>query len=65
MIKDKDFYITYFSNKDQKLITRLGTLTESCKGYFTTKKDTVCFNYWDKTADGFRTATGQITVRYI
>ena len=38
MIKNKDFYITYFSNKDQKLITRLGTLTESCKGFSNQRK---------------------------
>ena len=65
MIKNKNFYITYFSNKDQKLITRIGVLTDECRGEFLTKKGTVAFNYFDKIANGFRTATGQITKRYV
>ena len=64
MIKNRNFYITYYSNKDQKLITRLGVFNDKCKEWVS-KKGTNCINYWDKTADGYRTCTGQFTMRYL
>ncbi len=36
MIKDKVFRITYYSNKDQKHITRFGKFDDKCK-YWTSK----------------------------
>jgi len=64
MIKNRNFYVTY-KKKNSELVTRLGTLKETCKGFFETKKNEVCFNYWDIKAEGFRTATGAITMRYV
>ena len=65
MIKNKDFYITYYSNNSKKLVTRKGVLTDDCRGEILTKQNKPAFHYYDKTVDGFRYATGMITKRYI
>jgi len=63
MIPDRQFRITYYSDKDQKTITRKGLATELSR-YDTTKADRVIFVYWDIDANGYRTARDSWTVSY-
>ena len=60
---NKQFKITYYSNKDKKHITRNATWTEGCK-YFISKVGNKMITYFDMDAQGYRTAKGSWTVRY-
>ena len=63
MIPDRQFRITYYSDKEGKSITRNGLGTELSR-YDTTKADRVIFVYWDIEANGYRTARDSWTVSY-
>ena len=63
MILNRQFRITYYSDKDGKTITRNGLATEQSK-YATTKADRVIFVYWDLDVNGYRTARDSWTVSY-
>ena len=52
----KTFYITYYSNKDKKHITRQGKHDEKSR-YGTSKKGVPYYVYYDLDAHGYRTAT--------
>ena len=60
---NKQFTITYYSNKDKKHITRNATWTDQCK-YFTSKVGNQMMTYFDMDANGYRTAKGSWTVRF-
>jgi len=57
------FYITYYSNKDKKTITRRGKEDDKTRidmnkaGYF-------YFVYYDLDANGYRTASKDWKIRY-
>jgi len=53
MIKDKQFYITYFAKKHKAFITRKGKWTNDCRT-FLSKKNNPCITYYDLDADGPR-----------
>ena len=67
------FYITYYSQKNSKIITRKGLKfkpnTDTQGKYFVSKDETPCFIYWDCNAEPnengnqWRQATGLITVK--
>ena len=63
MIKNKDFYITYYSNKDKKHITRQGKHDDKSR-YGTSKKGVAYYVYYDLDAHGYRTATTSWKVRH-
>ena len=63
MIKDKVFRITYYSNKDQKRITRFGKFDDKSR-YWVSKVGTALLTYFDLDKKGYRTATGSWKVRY-
>ena len=63
MVLNRQFRITYYSDKDQKTITRNGVATEQSK-YATTKADRVIFVYWDLDVNGYSTARDSWTVSY-
>ena len=46
MENNKQFTITYYSNKDKKHITRLGKWCEGCR-YWTSKSGKAIFTYFD------------------
>ena len=61
------FYITYFAKKHAKFITRKGQYDkpDGTKGKsFTSKDKTPCLVYWDLDADAYRTAVGNLRVKY-
>ena len=60
---DKKFYITYYAKKHAKFIKRLGTWTKGCKSW-TSKDMKPCLKYFDIKANGYRTATGGVKIRY-
>jgi len=59
----KTFYITYYSNKDKKHITRQGKHDEKSR-YGTSKKGVPYYVYYDLDAHGYRTATTAWKVRH-
>jgi hypothetical protein len=63
MIKDKVFRITYYSNKDQKHITRFGKFDDKCK-YWTSKVGSSLLTYFDLDKLGYRTVKDSWKVRY-
>ena len=55
------FNVVYFAKKYGKFITRAGVWTDKCKeGY--TKANNYIFTYFDLDSEGYRTASGDITV---
>jgi len=60
---NKKFYITYYANKHAKFITRLGTWTKDCKEW-TSNDMKPCLTYFDINANGYRTATGGVKIKY-
>ena len=52
---NKQFTITYYSNKDKKHITRQGKWTDNCR-YWTSKVGASLMTYFDIDAQGYRTA---------
>jgi hypothetical protein len=63
MITDKQFRITYYSNKDQKHITRNAKWDSQCR-YWTSKLGDLLMTYFDVDKQGYRTAKGSWTVRF-
>ena len=59
----KNFYITYYSNKDKKHITRRGKHDEKSR-YGTSKKCVAYYVYYDLDAHNYRTATTSWKVRH-
>lgn len=55
------FNITYFAKKYGKFITRAGVWTEKSKQWLSKKNENL-FTYYDLDAEGYRTASGDITV---
>ena len=63
MIKDKTFYITYFATKHKTFITRKAKWTDDCKTWLS-KSNKPCMTYYDLDADAYRTAVGNLRVKY-
>jgi hypothetical protein len=63
IINMKTFYITYYSNKDKKHITRQGKHDDKSR-YGTSKKGVPYYVYYDLDAHGYRTATTAWKVRH-
>ncbi len=63
MIPNRNFRITYYSNKDQKHITRNALWTEQSR-IDTTKADHVICVYWDLDAEGYRTARNSWSIKF-
>ena len=59
---NKQFTITYYSNKDKKHITRQGKWTDKCR-YWTSKVGDSLITYFDIDANNYRTAKGSWKVR--
>ena len=60
----KTFYITYFSNKDGKMITRRGKEDEKTRLGLNKKTWIPYFVYFDIDKTDYRCATGNWKVRY-
>jgi len=60
---NKQFTITYYSNKDKKHITRRGKWTDKCK-YWTSKIGDSLITYFDMDKEQYRTAKDSWKVRY-
>ena len=56
------FYITYYSNKDKKHITRRGKHDDKSR-FGTSKQGKAYYVYYDLDAHGYRTATTSWKVR--
>ena len=52
---NKQFTITYYSNKDKKHITRQGKWTDKCR-YWTSKVGDSLITYFDMDKDAYRTS---------
>ena len=63
MIKNKTFYITYFATKHKAFITRKAKWTDDCKTWLS-KNNKPCMTYYDLDADEYRTAVGNLRVKY-
>ena len=63
MIKDKTFYITYFARKHKAFVTRKAKWTDDCKAW-TSQLNKPCMTYYDLDADGYRTAVGNVRIKY-
>ena len=59
---NKQFTITYYSNKDKKHIPRRGKWTDKCR-YWTSKVGDSLITYFDMDKDAYRTAKGSWKVR--
>ena len=59
---NKQFTITYYSNKDKKHITRNAKWTDMCR-YWTSKVGDSLITYFDMDKDAYRTAKGSWKVR--
>ena len=59
---NKTFRITYYSNKDQKHITRQGKWDSQCR-YWTSKIGASLMTYFDMDAQGYRTAKNSWSVK--
>jgi hypothetical protein len=55
------FNITYFAKKYGKFITRAGLWTEQSKQWISKKNESL-FTYYDLDSEGYRTASGDITL---
>ena len=55
------FTITYFAKKYGKFITRAGLWTEKSKEWISKKNESL-FTYYDLDNEGYRTASGDITL---
>ena len=55
------FSITYFAKKYGKFITRAGLWTEQSKQWLSKKNESL-FTYYDLDNEGYRTASGDITL---
>ena len=55
------FSITYFAKKYGKFITRAGLWTELSKQWLSKKNESL-FTYYDLDNEGYRTASGDITL---
>ena len=62
MENNKQFTITYYSNKDKKHITRRATWTDKCR-YWTSKVGDSLITYFDIDANNYRTATGSYWIK--
>ena len=60
---NKQFTITYYSNKDKKHITRQGKWTDKCR-YWTSQVGDSLITYFDMDKQQYRTAKGSWKVRY-
>jgi len=60
---NKQFTITYYSNKDKKHITRKGKWTDKCR-YWTSKVGKPLVTYYDVDAQGYRTCSGSYKIRF-
>jgi hypothetical protein len=60
---NKQFTITYYSNKESKTITIQAKWTDKCK-YWTSKVGDSLITYFDMDAQGYRTAKGSWKVRF-
>ena len=60
---NKQFTITYYSNKDKKHITRNAKWTELCR-YWTSKVGVSLITYFDMDKEQYRTAKGSWKVRF-
>ncbi len=58
----KTFYITYYSQKDKQTITRRGKHDDKTR-LGVSKKNVPYFVYYDEDAFGYRTASGNWTMR--
>tara|TARA_Y100001949_G_C15956480_1_gene317166 strand:- start:500 stop:691 length:192 start_codon:yes stop_codon:yes gene_type:complete len=63
MLPNRPFKITYYSDKDAKIITRNAIHNDECQ-YKTSKADRPMYVYWDLDSNGFRTATDSWSVRF-
>jgi hypothetical protein len=63
MIKDKQFKITYYSNKDKKHITRNAKWDDKCR-FWKSKIGEALITYFDLDAQGYRTAKRSWNVRF-
>ena len=63
MNKDKNFYITYYAKKHSTFVVRKGKWTDKCKEW-TSKLNKQCTTYYDIDADNYRTAVGDVTIKY-
>ena len=61
---DKTFKITYFAKKHGKTITRNAKWTDKCRE-FISQKGVACMVYLDLDADGYRTATGKWSIKWL
>jgi hypothetical protein len=59
--KGDKFKITYYSNKDQKTITRNASWNEQCREWIS-KAGSLLLTYYDDDARGFRTAKGNYMI---
>ena len=59
----KTFYITFYSNKDKKHITRQGKHDEKSR-YGTSKKGVPYYVYYDLDSQGYRTCSGNYKIRF-
>ena len=59
---NKQFTITYYSNKDKKHRTRKGKWTDKCR-YWTSKLGDSLITYFDMDKEQYRTAKGSWKVR--
>ena len=63
MVKNKNFYITYYANKHSTFVVRKGKWTDKCKAW-TSNDMKPCLTYFDINANGYRTATGGVKITY-
>ncbi len=63
MIRYITFYGTYFVKKHKAFITRKAKWTNECKSWLS-KDNKPCMTYYDVDADGYRTAVGNLRVKY-
>ena len=64
MTNNDTFRITYFAKKHGKHITSNAKWTEICKE-FISQKGVACMVYLDLDADGYRTATGKWSIKWM
>ena len=55
------FNVTYFAKKYGKFITRAGVWTEQSRQWLSKKNESL-FTYYDLDSEGYRTASGDITL---
>jgi len=63
MTKTFYIYITYFATKHKAFITRKAKWTDDCKTWLS-KANKPCITYYDMDADGYRTAVGNVRIKY-